>query len=87
MSTARGNLKILQWLREEGCPWDCDTCTKAAAYGYLTLLIWALANDCTWDGELSDVADANGYGYIRGWVKNNVWRTTSQPTIPVDIEW
>ncbi|CAN0577921.1 unnamed protein product, partial [Ectocarpus sp. 12 AP-2014] len=67
---------MLQWLREEGCPWNSDTCTKAAKYGQLTVLIWALANGCTWDGELSDVADRHGYGYIRGWVKNNVWRTT-----------
>ncbi|CAN0270884.1 unnamed protein product, partial [Ectocarpus fasciculatus] len=26
----RGNLKILEWLRNNGCPWDRNTCTRTA---------------------------------------------------------
>eukprot|EP00588_Corethron_pennatum_P021572 CAMPEP_0194322656 /NCGR_PEP_ID=MMETSP0171-20130528/22196_1 /TAXON_ID=218684 /ORGANISM="Corethron pennatum, Strain L29A3" /LENGTH=69 /DNA_ID=CAMNT_0039081007 /DNA_START=489 /DNA_END=695 /DNA_ORIENTATION=+ len=33
MAARRGNLKLLQWLREEGCPWNQWTCAMAAEKG------------------------------------------------------
>jgi hypothetical protein len=44
-----GNLKVLQWARENGYPWDSTTCANAAAGGHLHVLKWARANSCPWD--------------------------------------
>ena len=44
-----GHLEVLQWARENGCPWDSDTCDKAAGKGHLEVLKWARQNGCPWD--------------------------------------
>ena len=31
-------LEVLQWARENGCPWDVDTCAFAAGGGHLEVL-------------------------------------------------
>ena len=40
---------MLQWLREDGCPWDENICMAAAEGGHLEMLLWARANGCPWD--------------------------------------
>ena len=30
-----GHLEVLKWARENGCPWDEETCTNAASEGYV----------------------------------------------------
>eukprot|EP00588_Corethron_pennatum_P020942 CAMPEP_0194327760 /NCGR_PEP_ID=MMETSP0171-20130528/42339_1 /TAXON_ID=218684 /ORGANISM="Corethron pennatum, Strain L29A3" /LENGTH=155 /DNA_ID=CAMNT_0039087813 /DNA_START=178 /DNA_END=645 /DNA_ORIENTATION=+ len=42
-------LRVLEWLREQGCPWDEDTCWGAAQYGHLEILQWAREKGCPWD--------------------------------------
>ena len=37
-----GNVKLLQHLHENGCPWDEVTCRVAAEYGHLECLKYAL---------------------------------------------
>ena len=44
-----GHLEMLKWARENGCPWDEDTCANAAKGGHLEVLKWARENDCPWD--------------------------------------
>jgi hypothetical protein len=39
-----GHLAVLQWLRDNGCPWDVCTCSHAAMSGNLAVLQWARAN-------------------------------------------
>jgi hypothetical protein len=39
---------ISQWARENGCPWDEDTCRSAAAGGHLELLKWVLSVESIW---------------------------------------
>ena len=39
---------VLQWLRTNGCDWDTNTCTVAAAGGHLSVLQWVRANGCEW---------------------------------------
>ena len=49
-SAARyGQLQALQWLRENECPWNCDTCHAAAEGGHLSCLKWARENGCPED--------------------------------------
>ena len=33
-----GNLELLKWMRENGCPWNAGTCTNAALGGHLEVL-------------------------------------------------
>ena len=40
---------LLQWARENGCPWDAISCAAAARGGHLETLQWARANGCPWD--------------------------------------
>ena len=40
-SAAGGHLKVLQWVRGQGCPWDSITCCNAAAGGHLEVLQWS----------------------------------------------
>jgi len=44
-----GHLEVLKWARENGCPWDEDTCAGAAEGGHLEVLKWARENGCPWD--------------------------------------
>lgn len=48
-NTFGGQLSVLQWVRENGCPWDDYTCSWAANSGHLEVLKWALANGCLWE--------------------------------------
>ena len=36
-----GQLEVLEWLRENECPWDKNTCKEAASGGHLEVLMWA----------------------------------------------
>ena len=44
-----GNVELLKFLRENGCPWDRFTCYKAAENGHLECLKYAHENGCPWD--------------------------------------
>jgi len=44
-----GHLEVLKWARENGCPWDEETCAYAAKGGHLEVLKWARENGCPWD--------------------------------------
>ena len=37
-----GQLETLRWLRDNGCPWDKETCLDAAREGHLGVFEWAL---------------------------------------------
>ena len=41
-----GHLEVLKWGRENGCPWDKDTCACAAIGGHLEVLKWLRENGC-----------------------------------------
>ena len=40
---------MLQWARENGCPWNEKMCTDAAWGGHLEVLQWARENGCPWN--------------------------------------
>jgi hypothetical protein len=56
-----GNLDILVWLREHGCPWDGRT-LKYAPKQYI--YSWALANDCPVD--YTSVTDEDDFDESEG---------------------
>ena len=46
LTAKAGHLKMLQWLKDEGCPWDFKTCASAAREGHYKLLKWAVQAGC-----------------------------------------
>ena len=44
-----GFLEVLQWARQNGCPWDESTCFGAAKGGFLEVLQWALERVPAWN--------------------------------------
>jgi len=46
-SAARsGNVKILKFLKNKGCPWDIDATSEAFTYGNNKALEWLISNGC-----------------------------------------
>ena len=58
---------MLQWLRENGCPWEEGTCSWAAQGGHLEVLQWARANGCPWDRGTRK----NASGHVLEWAVAN----------------
>ena len=52
MAAAGGNLRVLMWLREIGCPWDSATSAAAFQEGHLEMLSWLgqQVPPCPWAG-------------------------------------
>ena len=65
MAAAGGHLEVLQWARENGCPWNERTCTYAASGGQLEVLQRACANGCEWDGQTITWARIGGWRSFR----------------------
>jgi len=55
-AASRGDLKMLMWARENGCPWFEQTFTKGTAPGDLALLTWAKENGCPSEHGWLDMA-------------------------------
>ena len=66
-----GQLKVLQWLRENECPWDEKTCEYAAKGGHLEVLKWARENGCPWDERTCERAASEGYLEVLNWAHEN----------------
>ena len=56
----KGNVELLKFLRENGCPWDRFTCYKAAENGHLECLKYAHENGCPWGWKICSSAAENG---------------------------
>ena len=52
-------MHILQWAREEDCPWDARTCEAAAEAGSFEILQWAQNNGCPWNENEDAGEDGN----------------------------
>ena len=66
-----GHLHILQWARENDCPWDKYTCVLAAGGGHLHILQWARENGCPWDEDTCLWAADSGHLHILQWAREN----------------
>ena len=66
-----GNLEVLNWAREKGCPWDKNVCNWATSGRHLEVLQWLRANDCPWDEETCLAAAMNGHLEVLQWAREN----------------
>lgn len=60
-AASSGRLDLLQWVHENGYPWDHNTCSKAAEHGHLECLIYARQNGCGWNEQTTLLAAQNGH--------------------------
>jgi hypothetical protein len=56
-----GHQEVLQWARQQGCPWDAWTCSDAAKGGQLEVLQWARQQGCPWNDEACRAAARGGH--------------------------
>ncbi|WZN59355.1 ankyrin repeat protein [Chloropicon roscoffensis] len=58
-----GHLEVVQWLRQNGCPWNSTTCYLAAKGGHLDVLKWLRDQDppCPWNEETCTYAAEGGH--------------------------
>ena len=66
-----GNLVQLKELRENGCPWDENTCALAAKGENLEALQWARANGCPWNEQTCAMAAKGGHLEVLQWIRAN----------------
>merc|ERR1719313_1168234 len=62
-----GHLEVVQWLRQNGCPWDSMTSFHAAHGGHLEVLQWVRQNGCPWDSMTSFHAAHGGQLEVLKW--------------------
>jgi hypothetical protein len=66
-----GYYEVLQWLLDNGCPWNKDSCTAAAESGNLNVLQWLRANGCPWDKDSCTAAAESGHLNVLQWLHEN----------------
>ena len=66
-----GHLAVLQWARANGCPWDVETCWKAAFEGRLEMIQWLRANGSPWDTMTCMHAAQAGHLEVLQWLHAN----------------
>ena len=71
-----GQLAALQWLRQNGCIWNCGTSSAAARGGHLSILQWAGTNGCEWDSDTCSSAARGGHLAVLQWARANGYECT-----------
>lgn len=69
IAAKEGHLEMLKWAREEGCPWDQNTCRCAAERGHLEVLRWAKEQGCPWDKSTCKFAARGGHLALLKWAR------------------
>mmetsp|Transcript_7564 Transcript_7564/g.15699 ORF Transcript_7564/g.15699 Transcript_7564/m.15699 type:complete len:142 (-) Transcript_7564:46-471(-) len=64
-----GHLEILQWVREEGCPWDDRICWRAARFGHLEVLQWLWEEECPWNKDVCVWAAQGTHPGVLQWLR------------------
>ena len=75
-----GNVEMMTWFLEQGCPLDGMLCTGAAEYGRLEVLMWLREHGCPADlDECTDRATRGGHNEVVAWLVEfsvDTWHTT-----------
>ena len=56
IASENNSISILNYLYENGCPWDSKVCENAAMYSNLECLKYAHKNGCPWDSKTCYIA-------------------------------
>ena len=71
-------MDILQWARQNACPWDWMVYTNAVTENHLEFLEYAHANQCPWNSRVCNHAAWNGHLHILEWA--------FQHGLPMDLD-
>lgn len=63
--------QVLQWCRENGCPWGGGTCANSAEGGHLDVLKWARGEGCPWTEATCALAARENQFEILKWARRN----------------
>jgi hypothetical protein len=70
-SAARaGRLECLEWLREEGCPWDSTVFCGAAIGSHLQVMKWLRTQGCPWNTWTWNCALAKNDPEVLQWLRD-----------------
>ena len=58
---------VLQWARQQGCPWDEGACSSAAGGGHLAVLQWARQHGCPWNRS-ECLVTAEEQEHVHAWI-------------------
>ena len=61
MAVYQGNLAMVRYCVENGCPMDSEACWFAAMEGHLDVLKYLHENDCPWDSDACSYAHRNNH--------------------------
>ncbi|CAB9504907.1 ankyrin repeat protein [Seminavis robusta] len=56
-----GNIVVMEWARQQGFPWNDETCACAAGNGHLEMLQWLREKGCPWARGTCAAAAQNGH--------------------------
>lgn len=54
-------LECVRYARENGCPWNEETCSNAARNGHIDCLVHARENSCPWEEWTYSSAGQSGH--------------------------
>ncbi len=60
-AASSGNLELVKWLWNQGCPWSSYACARAAKAGHWRILRWLRDHGCPWDRRTTAAAAAGGH--------------------------
>jgi hypothetical protein len=66
-----GNIRLMKWLLESGCPWNDWTFRYAAEHGNLENMKWLKTNGCPWNDWTFRYAAEHGNLENMKWLKTN----------------
>src|SRR5580698_5370227 len=56
-----GQLYMVEWLHQRGCPWDVSVCASAAGHGHLAVLQFLHQHGCPWSEWSTAYAAQSGH--------------------------
>jgi hypothetical protein len=66
-----GSVARLAWAKDNGCPWEEETCEMIAEGGQLDVLQWARKQGYPWDSDSCARAAGNGHLQMLRWLLHN----------------
>jgi len=73
-----GGLKVLEWVRSQGCPWNADMCATAAAKGgHLNVLRYLRAYGCEFEAQTATAAAQAGQLKVLKWLRGEGCKFTA----------
>lgn len=70
-ASGEGNIKMMRWLIENGCPMSKSATEAAASGGHFKALVWLRKRDCPWDARTCSQLAKGGHFKTLKWAHDN----------------